>query len=286
METLKQCHQYLKRVENLKTDLESLSTQDQLELPTRAGEFNLYCLKDIRVFALPKVRKFIETQEWLGTVPGRVSHTFVAEWRGHLAGAVLITSPHQPAKLLSVEGAEDLERLIARGACVSWSPKNLGSRLIGYALQWMVANTQYRVFTAYCDPDAKELGTIYQACNALYLGNTFGADRRFRNLKTEKWFSSRRFSTFHTTLKLAGEWGIPWDPSWNTRTSIHWEKIPVNVRASLKAALKLNQDECMAARIPLKHKYLWVLGQNRRETLKLRQSLAVPVYPYPKTRGI
>ena len=77
--------------------------------------------------------------------------------------------PNAFSKLLG-KNTNDLERLISRGACISWSPKNLGSAFLMWCLRWMVKNTDYRIFTAYSDPTARELGTIYQACNFYYLG--------------------------------------------------------------------------------------------------------------------
>lgn len=44
----------------------------------------------------------------------------------------------------------------------------------------MVKNTQYRLFTAYSDTEAKELGTIYQACNFYYLGKKSGAGYQYK----------------------------------------------------------------------------------------------------------
>ena len=43
----------------------------------------------------------------------------------------------------------------------------------------MVRNTDFRIFTAYSDPEAKELGTIYQAMNWTYLGQTSGTAKQY-----------------------------------------------------------------------------------------------------------
>ena len=100
--------------------------------------------------------------------------------------------PNAFSKLLG-EDTKDLERLISRGACISWSPKNLASSFVMWCIKWMVQNTQYRLFTAYSDPIAKELGTIYQATNFYYLGQKSGTTTRFINPYTGKVVSDRFF---------------------------------------------------------------------------------------------
>ena len=91
-----------------------------------------------------------------------------------MAGVVVMAIPNAFSNILG-EGNQDKEALISRGACISWAPKNLGSWLITKSMQWMVQNTKFRAFSAYSDPEAKELGTIYQACNFYYLGSNFGS---------------------------------------------------------------------------------------------------------------
>ena len=63
------------------------------------------------------------------------------------------------------EKTKEIDRLIARGASASWTPKNLGSHILMMCMKWMVENTPYRLFTAYSDPTAKERGKIYQGLN-------------------------------------------------------------------------------------------------------------------------
>ncbi len=80
--------------------------------------------------------------------------------------------PNAFSKLLG-ENTPNLERLISRGACISWSPKEIvASSLIMWLINWMGKNTTYRLFIAYSDPTALELGTVYQACNFYYLGKS------------------------------------------------------------------------------------------------------------------
>ena len=53
------------------------------------------------------------------------------------------------------------------------------------------------VFLAYSDSEAGEIGTIYQACNWLYLGNSngrgkSGSRQEGRRKGTDEWINSRR----------------------------------------------------------------------------------------------
>ena len=112
-----------------------------------------------------------------------------------LAGVVIMATPNAFSHLLGKEN-RDLEKLVARGASIGWAPKNLGSWIVSKSVKWMVRNTDFRIFTAYSDPEAKELGTIYQAMNWIYLGQTSGTAKQYLDpAKPNKgWFSDRGLS--------------------------------------------------------------------------------------------
>ena len=77
-----------------------------------------------------------------------------------------------------------------------------------WCIKYMVENTQYRLFTAYSDPAAKELGTIYQACNFYYLGQSFGGKAKYVNPYTGKLVSDRFFRQRTAYKKYANELGL------------------------------------------------------------------------------
>jgi hypothetical protein len=112
--------------------------------------------------------------------------------------------PNAFSNLLGKENSNK-EKLISRGACISWGPKNLGSWLIMQSIRWMVKNTDFRYFTAYSDPEAKELGTIYQACNFHYLGQTSGTNFQYLDpdRRERGWFSDREFRKKSSYMKYA-----------------------------------------------------------------------------------
>ena len=184
------CWQYKIRQNNQESDLvESNITEEEVgNLRIEDFTFEFVPKEDKETVKL--IKGFIEKHEWLGKMSNYPTHLFIAKYKNILAGVVIMDMPNAFSKLLG-DKTKKLERLISRGACISWSPKNLASALIMYSIKWMVKNTQYRVFTAYSDPEAKEIGTIYQACNFNYLGQNSGCNKQYK--VDGKWVSDRYF---------------------------------------------------------------------------------------------
>jgi hypothetical protein len=152
----------------------------------------------------------------------------------------------------------------------------------------MAKNTQYRLFTAYSDPTAKELGTIYQACNFYYLGQSSGTQSRYINPYTGKLVSDRFFRQTTAYKKYAKELGIEWERSWcNSKGKIDFSGIPDYVATQLRKASKEKQASCEKIEYPSKHKYAYVMGKNKQDTKILRKQFLErnKIYPYPKERG-
>jgi hypothetical protein len=156
-----------------------------------------------------------------------------------------------------------------------------------WTIQWMVKNTRYRLFTAYSDPTAKEIGTIYQACNFYYLGNESGTTTRYINPYTGKIVSDRFFRVRSAYKKYAKELGIEWDKSWNNDQRMLWENVPSEIEKKLREQSKLKQSQSKKVDFPSKHKYAYVLGATKAETKKLRKDFESrnKTHPYPKERG-
>ena len=190
---------------NLKEDLSTVGLTPSQASKLRTTDFHFQYADEHS----EEIKGFIERHEWLGNLPNRPTHRFIARHRdtGLLAGAVVMAIPNAFSNLLGKEN-KSREKLISRGACISWAPKNLGSWLIMRSIKWMVANTDFRYFTAYSDPEAKELGTIYQACNFTYLGQTSGTDKQYYDEgyfggKVKGWFSGREFRKKSNFMKYA-----------------------------------------------------------------------------------
>ena len=192
------CWQYDIRLNNLKGDMEDFYiTQDEID-KMRVKDFKyeeVTCPKERK-----NLTKFIQKHEWLGNLSQFTTHWFGAYYITNdgfgeirvLAGVILMNMPNAFSKLLGEE-TPALERLVSRGACISWSPKNLASNFLMWSIKHMVQTTRYRMFSAYSDPTAKELGTIYQACNWIYTGQNAGTTKRYINPYNGRLVSDRVF---------------------------------------------------------------------------------------------
>lgn len=224
-------------------------------------------------------------------MPTRPTHRFIATYKGQLAGVVVMATPNAFSNLLGNKN-KHLEKLISRGACISWSPKNLASSLIMYSIRWMVKQTEFRFFTAYSDTEARELGTIYQACNFTYLGQSSGAKFSYVDPEESKQspFSDRLFRKTSFIRKKSIEAGIDWKAHWHQGDKINWNMIPSDMTSKIKTILKDYQESCHKRSIPPKHKYVYILGVNKTETKHLT-ALFNTLNPrlqnleYPKIRG-
>ena len=274
------CWQYDIRLNNLNEDLVNAGLTIDESQKLRISDFSFQ-----EENSFDEIKAFIERHEWLGRMSLYPTHFFTARYKGILAGVVIMDMPTAFSKMLGEE-TRKIERLISRGACISWSPKNLGSSLIMFAIKWMVKNTKYRLFVAYSDAEAKELGTIYQACNFYYLGKKSGAKKQFK-IETGRWVSDRYFRARSVYKKLAKESGIIWEDCWQEGDSIMFDKMPGEIALQIKKLSKNYMLSCESRNMELKHKYAYVLGENKNETKKLRQLFTEKnkIYKYPKERG-
>lgn len=194
--------------------------------------------------------------------------------------------PNAFSKILG-EKTKELERLIARGASASWCPMNLGSKFLMWCIKWMVNNTQYRLFTCYSDPQAKEKGSIYQALNFFYLGQKSGTSIRCVNpYNKDKIMTDRAFRSSAFYKRYAKDLGIVWQKNWNNKHIILWENMPNDIAERLRQYSKEMYEKSEKIYFPNKHKYAFVLGKTKTETKKLRKIFMEnnKIYPYPKER--
>lgn len=279
------CWQYDIRLKNRQVDLlnENLTEDYVDKLKVSDFVFKNVESKEER----KELKNFIERHEWLGTLSQYTTQWFACYHKDILAGVMLFNMPNAFSKLLG-ENTKELERLISRGACISWSPKNLGSSFLMWCLNWMVKNTKWRLFTAYSDPTAKELGTIYQACNFYYLGQKSGTTKRYINPYTGKMVSDRYFRQKTAYRKYAKELGIEWEKDWQHNTGMNWHNMPDDIEKAIRDYGKEKQKSCEPIDFPSKHKYAYVLGKDKRETKALRKLFESrnKIFPYPKQRGL
>jgi len=270
------CHQVIKKIECSEEDLKNLPFDHKNLSPT---SFDL-AFESLN----PEIREFIVKYEWLESSGVNPKWCFTARYKNFLAGVVLVNEPTSYSKLLG-EKTTIYEALIQRGATASWTPKNLGSKMVMFACNWMVKNTLKRAFVAYADPAAHEVGTIYQACNFEYLGQDFGNIYLYKHpeIKNGQMFSSqtlRRTSTFKKWCRMNG---IEIKDKWIKGSGFKdLSVIPNAVQDKYRNWIRRILSESEREKVERKHKYILVLGNNKTDQRNLNILKEYKSIPYPK----
>jgi len=278
------CWQYDIRLKNRQDDLNQHNLTEEDVNSLRIMDFDMK-FEDKKI-VWNEVKYFIEKHEWLGKMGLYPTHIFTARYNGILSGVISFDMPNAFSKLLGND-TKSMERLIGRGACISWSPKNLASAMISTAIKQLVKRTPYRLFTAYADVEAKELGTIYQACNFYYLGQKSGTGYQYK-IREDKWVSDRYFRSRSVYKRMAKNNNIEWQSEWQDGDKVNFHLMPQSVALKIKSLSKKYQQSCERRKLKPKHKYAYVLGANKRETRLLRKLFLErnKTFEYPKHRGI
>jgi hypothetical protein len=141
---------------------------------------------------------------------------------------------------------------LTRGACAPWAPRNSASYLIRHACRKAHEDLGSRIFFAYSDIAAGEIGTVYQAVGFLFIGDSFRKGKYhtdYRSRDGKRTVTS--YAVNHGRIKRAKLLADGWTP------------IP-----------RYN-----------KRKYLWFEGsRTEREFLKSRCRYAF--LPYPKRLAV
>lgn len=263
------CYQYQKRLDTYDEDKKLFGWDDEFINNISLDDFIFEPITTKE--GKEEASAFIKRYEWLGTVGSYPTHWFAARYNGILGGVVIMSMPNAFSKLLG-ENTKEIERLISRGASSSWAPKNLGSKFLMWCIKWMVNNTDYRLFTCYSDPQAKERGKIYQGLNFYYLGQNSGTSIRCVNpYNKNKIITDRAFRARSFYKRYAKDLGIEWQPNWNSDQKMLWENIPDDIEQQLRDYSKKMYAESEKIVFPPKKKYAFVLGRDKRETKKLRK---------------
>ena len=117
-------------------------------------------------------RRIILNYEWLGTMPAAplAYYGLVGPHQEELGVVSFGHGSGTLAKTLCGPDWVDRSIVLERGACVHFAHEHAASFLISRACKLVAEDFGMRVITAYSDPEAGEIGTVYQACNWLYLG--------------------------------------------------------------------------------------------------------------------
>lgn len=192
--------------------------------------------------------------EWLGTMGRAVATYGLRGADGDLLGVAAFGWP-SAIESRDVCGREYREQAVCleRGACVHYAPSNAASFLITHALRQASADHGWKIFYAYADPEAGEIGTVYQACNWLYIGQGVG----------------------RTPGRLREDWRLPDGKVLSSR--------------SLRHRGMKRRDALEAGWVPVpkhpKHKYVQFVG-TKPERAALRQALRYSPQPYPKRLAV
>jgi len=297
--TTKHCHQFEIKLKNFEKDLKRFDLTKENAEKIRIIDLRFEYVDKSNIEECRKIARFIEEHEWLKRMPNRPTHRFVAYLGDQIIAVNVFGTPYSKSSLLGKDNW-GLEKLIARGASISFAPKNIGSWLIKKSINWMVQNTEFRFFSAYCDTEALELGTIYQACNFIYVGKKAGGKTEYYdpNYPNRGWFSDRVARRAGQYRKFAKSLGIEWKKEWSTECTMNWDLMPDIVQKVLKFASKDYLDKCQVKYCVPKHKYIYIQGRNKKETQQLLNLFYEanpkfrpkgpnlrPGLPYPKVRG-
>lgn len=123
-------------------------------------------------------KRIIEDYEWLGTM-GTTQYHYGIYFDGVCAGVVCFgyfqamntnSGGHPYAPYVGEKYAQQGIQL-TRGACIYWAHEHSGSKLIAYGLKEM-SRKGYKYCIAFSDPEAGEIGTLYQATNWYFIGTS------------------------------------------------------------------------------------------------------------------
>lgn len=270
------CWQGHLRRENLLEDLSRIGRREPPSINLSDIIINTYKQSP---FTFTEVCNFIRRHEWLGSMPQSIKRIYVAYHGEWLLGVLVFTVPYTPSGIIGPE-YKDREWLLARGASISWAPANLATFFIAHVMRDLAKTSDVKVVTAYSDPLANEIGTIYQAANFTYLGGHYGGDRMF--FIRGRWRTRRWIRKFVNIKRYALQFGYEWRVEWNTKTTIHWEKLPAELRENIKAEIHRIETTSRSKKSPPKHKYAYAIGRDKYEHRELNSKLRLLRVPYPK----
>ena len=210
--------------------------------------------------------------EWLAADPRKkcpmgagVQACYGLKLNGELLGAVIFGTMGGNIRLICGEEYAGRTVCLMRGACVPHAPKNAASFLIRHACRLAFEDFGWCIFFAYSDPDAGEIGTVYQASNWFYIGE--GCGRPCGSYHAD--YESPDKETIVSSYKLNH------DKERKFMRSLGWSKEKGPMRPYLES-LGWRPIKSLG-----KKKWVWFEG-DRKGTRELKQRCRYPFLPYPK----
>lgn len=154
----------------------------------------------VREVSLSTVRNFIETNHYSKSVNGCKVSICVGLFKNeNLVGAVLFGALSTTAWKKYASSESDVVEL-RRLVCVDDCPKNTESFLIAKSIRLIKKMTSYKIVVSYADPFHGHIGTIYQAANWSYMGET-SPDVLLRTESGKTYHSRAMRTTYNGKLK-------------------------------------------------------------------------------------
>lgn len=202
-----------------------------------------------------EAKPFILRYEWLGTMGVSNAATYgMRSPSGELIGVSCFGWPGSvQSRDICGKDNRDLAVCLERGACSHIAPPNAASFLIAKTVKMAAAEHNWKIFYAYADPEAGEIGTVYQACNWLYIGQGMGR-RPVGRPPDDSWMIPEENNKIISSRTLRDRKVTP-----NRAREMGWIPIPRHA----------------------KHKYIHLEG-TRVERRRLMSQLRYPIQPYPK----
>jgi hypothetical protein len=200
--------------------------------------------------------------EWLKNM-GTTEFSFGLYFGEYMAGVVCFGRTAGNRVNASVAGEPNAQEVITlcRGACKHWAHEHAASFLISAACRLMGAKG-YRIFVAYADPEAGEIGTVYQSANWLYCGMT-NPTLKFRT--SDGKVKDARLVHAYTRDRRGGK---------------------LAYRRTRAEQMRMMKEQGYVFFLGgAKHRYVRILG-DRRTVRALRKALAWRVLPYPKRASL
>lgn len=150
----------------------------------------------VKPVSIATCREVVEEYEWMGCMPAVVWYAFGIFFDG-VCGGVVCYGPEYSENLgiqarengrkcadWSKYGYEGKMILLSRGVCLHWAHEHSGSKLIAESIRMLP--DKFKVITATVDDMAGEIGTIYQACNFVYVGSMRDANENVTSRKGDR----------------------------------------------------------------------------------------------------
>lgn len=209
----------------------------------------------VKPVSLKFAKKIIEEYEYLGCIAAVNFHQY-GIFFGDVCGGVVIFGQEYAENqgVWDKYGYTGKIILLNRGVCLHWTPKNTNSHLISESVKLLP--TKYGIVTATVDPDAGEIGTIYQACNWYYVGALRKGKTRENYIINGKKYGSR---------SVRQHWGT-------------------TKKGELETIIKNEGGTLERVTVHSKHRYFYFRGDKRtkRKNIKI---IKINFKPYPKRKS-